>query len=146
MNPTTADTAPVPAEPDRPRWPELQLGEQVTLTIDAAVADPIRRRDGRMAFRIGPTDDIKAIYLDLPSDHPGVQISRAAPADGVPQVGELWADQTGHTYFAVTPLLEADGGVWLAGAGRAWSWREVHTGPDGPIRRLMTVDEIASYR
>lgn len=136
------DEPAAPADETKP-WPELQPGERVTLTVDARVGHAYN--DDDEAFEL----DGHSPILYVPHNHPHVQITRAAPADGIPEVGELWTDRTGQAYFVVPgydpsrSAIEPD----LAGSAKGLlTWREVHRGPDGPIRRLMTVDEIASYR
>lgn len=133
-----------PPKPDRPPWPELQLHERVTLTIDdAIVTDPLTS-DGRVGFRIGPFGAIgHGIYLDLPANHPQVTLTRGAPADGEPQPGEIWTNASGMLLFAHLWM----GAVHLMGEGSfGGPWADIHRGPMGPIRRLMSVDDIAGYR
>lgn len=128
------------AGPDR--WPQLQPGERVTLTVDAEVAHPYS--DSRVSFSLAAHGaSPHRTVLDIPVDHPQVTISRGVPADGVPADGELWTDQTGTVYVASQSDRE---GPLLCGAGDLRAWRTVHTGPSGPIRRLMTTELIASYR
>ena len=132
-----------PAEPERLQWPELQPGEKVRLEVDATVGHPLG--DDTMVFYVAHGD--KTVSLYLPLDHPQVRVTRAEPADGVPQVGELWTDRLGARrlfayYDEDDPVL-----LLMDEHGRSMPWESWHRSEAyGPIRRLMTVEQIASWQ
>lgn len=126
-------------EPDRTPWPPLQPGEKVRLELEVTVGHP-----GRDDLSFYLTDAGKTVSLYLPVDHPQVRVTRAEPVDGVPQVGELWADRDGRVHFVAD--FDEDGPLLIDADGMPKGWRGVHTGKHGPIRRLMTADEIARLR
>lgn len=138
---TDLTSAPPAASSEPPQWPALQPGENVDITIAGAVVAYVNKQ-GVPEFTAGTADDPNR-FLHLPQTG-AVTITRSAPADGVPQPGELWADETGRQFFA-----HRDAGFDLVQLttedGYSYPWREVHTGPDGPIRRIATVEQIASW-
>ena len=86
-------------------------------------------------------------FVHVPFDAAGLTITRSVPADGTPQAGEVWITPTGTRLFAFENGAAANRTIWLMDptSGNSYPWREVHTGDDGPIRRLASVDEIGSW-
>lgn len=116
-----------------------QPGEHVRVTIDARV--DVASPAGTLLF-LTLLDGAVALQVDATAS--GVSVARVAPADGVPQPGELWADQLGTEWFAVS---ERGGyGVCLhAVDGRAHPWREIHSHVHlGPIRRVRPATPVAT--
>lgn len=118
--------------------PTYQPGEHVRVTIDTYV-DSISTSGTDITFR----HDDRFIALD--TTHPGVGITRVAPADGRPQPGEIWADKHGTEWYAAFCAGRGrESMVYLyAPDGRAYYWPDVHTDDQlGPIRRVRPATPV----
>lgn len=92
-----------------------------------------------------PDGEPKRSQVWLNRHQVGLNITRSQPADGIPRPGELWSTQSGKRLFS---FGNENSTTWLMDptSGRGEPWRTYHTGPDGPIRRIATVDELGALR
>jgi hypothetical protein len=124
--------------------PTYQPGEHVRVTIDAHVDTGIDAADPA-----GTLLSLTLLHgggsLDLNPRAPGVAVTRVAPADGMPQPGELWADRHGTEWYAAyRNHRNGAPSVYLhTFDGRAYPWREIHADDRlGPIRRVRLATPV----
>lgn len=114
-----------------------QVGERVRVTIDAEIWEirPGGEEGVWPALLLQMTSDLGRARQAVPIGWPSVQIERLTPADGEPQPGEIWVDQTGGEWYA-TGCSEL-GVVMCAPDGNREIWTFLHQGEaTGPIRRV----------
>jgi hypothetical protein len=113
-----------------------QYGEVVDITITGAtVSGPIA---DRILYGVG--DDT----LQLTIGNPAITITRATPADGEPQPGDIWRDRQDIAYAAITNRVSGVDRVDLVridGKGTNTHWPFVHKGLSGPIRLVYRLTD-----
>jgi len=121
-----------------PTWPEpgLQHGEVVDITITGAVVSgPIGN-----CLLIGFGQDT----MQLSPGNTTAVITRSTPADGEPEVGDIWVDQLDQRYVA-NRYYDANERLYLFplgdGVQKASPWADVHKGLSGPIRLLYRLSD-----
>lgn len=76
--------------------------------------------------------------IAVPLESLTVTVKRVTPADGVPQVGDLWRDAEGALYFAAT-RGDAKAIYFFSAEEHKYGndsldWAALHAGPYGPIQ------------
>lgn len=127
---------------------QFQLGEKVTATIpNMTVIDAMTDTD-EMAWVTVRYEDSAVFIADMKLPIGKViTYRRETPADGIPEPGELWADQVGCLYVVqlsptagrTTKLIDVDRPHETA-AG----WEDVHRGTTGPIFRVAERPQVGA--
>ncbi|MBP2704473.1 hypothetical protein JOL79_11670 [Microbispora sp. RL4-1S] len=114
--------------------PVFQPNERVRVTVDVAVH---HASDGVLHGTYGTQQNLNEQLLSIVVTEPGVTVQRLAPADGEPRPGQIWADRHNTEWYA---SMSGSRDVWLnCWDGRSQHWRNVHTGPTGPITLVRDV-------
>ncbi len=120
--------------------PVFKYGERLRIELAGVTVTHVTTDDHGVTWLSAIFEDTTQTFNLTVALTGSVEYTRLAPADGVPQPGEMWADQVGNVYFA---RISHPRGVSLVncdepGTSGVTAWEDVHEGPLGPIYRVAT--------
>jgi len=125
--------------------PLFKYGERLRIELAAVTVTHVTTDDQGVTWLSAIFEDTTQTSNLTVALTGSVEYTRLAPADGVPQPGEMWADQVGGLYFAQARKTSSGDVVLISdkvSPNLYESWESVHRGPTGPIYRVAARPQV----